>query len=68
MVEGKFERSSVDIEEVVNNNVDTFHEDDVRYSIRARCLVGFELANGITDLLSQEIMKSRDRHGIDEVW
>jgi len=68
MVEDKFERSSVDIEEVVNNNVNTFHEDNVQYSIRARHLVGFELANGITDLLSREVTKSRDRQRVDEVW
>ena len=52
MVKGEFEGSSVDVEKVVNNDVDTSHENGIGYTIRSWGFIGFEHVAGILYLLS----------------
>ena len=51
MVESELEGGSVNVEEVVNDNIDALHEDYVRYSVRPRGFVGFQHADCFADLL-----------------
>jgi len=67
MVESELEGGSVNIEEVVNDNINTLHEDYVRYSIGPGGFVGFQRADCITDLPPREEAKTRDRCRIVKV-
>ena len=52
MVEGEFKSSPVDVEKMINDNINTFHEYNIRYFIWPGGFVGFEPADDVTDLLS----------------
>ena len=53
-MKGVFKGGSEYIKKVVNNNFDTFDEDDVGYSIQARGFIQLEFADSVADLLSRE--------------
>ena len=67
MVESKLEGGSVNVEEVVNDNINALHEDYVRYSVGPRGFVGFQCVDRFVDLPPQEEAKTRDRCRIVKV-
>ena len=52
IIEEKFKSGSVDEEEMVNDNINTLHEDNIGYAVRARSFVWLEHVDGVANLLS----------------